>query len=85
MPRPTRRVTVIAFNFGDLLRLNDEALPARFRLVPKVNPTLLPRDFRPEACRISRHLEAITLRLYGPPRLQGAGPEVVEFCFQSAG
>jgi hypothetical protein len=79
---PNRRVFVIAFNFEELFALEDEALVERFLLVRRVNPALIPRGFRPQACRITRTRRSITLHFYQREISGEYGPEVFRFSFR---
>jgi hypothetical protein len=81
VPIPFRRVTAIAFNFEELFALDDEALLERFDLVRRVNPTLVPHDFQPDACRIVRAPRTITLRFYRRVGSEAGGAEIFRFSF----
>jgi hypothetical protein len=77
-----RQCSAIAFDFEDLFRLSDEAVLRRFRLTRKVNPAVVPPDFRPNVCQISRDLEAITLRFLRQETAEDPGTEILRFSFQ---
>jgi hypothetical protein len=73
---------MIAFNFEELFALNDEALLERFQLVRRVNPTLVPQDFQPDACRITRTPKTITLHFYRRAASQEPEAEIFRFSFR---
>jgi hypothetical protein len=81
-PKRAPRVTMIAFNFEELFALSDEALLEHFELVRKVNPTLVPQDFQPDACRITRAPKAITLHFYRRAVSEGLAMEIFRFSFR---
>jgi hypothetical protein len=82
VPNPIRRVTAIAFNFEELFTLDDEALLEHFELVRRVNPMLVPHDFHPDACRITRTPKTITLRFYRRVASEEYGTEIFRFSFR---
>ena len=82
MPTPIRRVSVIAFNFEELSTLDDEALLEHFDLVRRVNPMLVPYDFQPETCRITRAPKTITLHFYRRVGSEAYGAEIFRFSFR---
>lgn len=82
MPTPIRRAATIAFNFEELFTLDDEALLEHFELVRRVNPMLVPRDFHPDACRITRTPKTITLHFYRRVASDEYGAEVFRFSFR---
>lgn len=82
MSTPVRRVAVIAFNFEELSLLSDEALLEHFELVRRVNPMLVPSDFKLDACRITRAPKTITLRFYRRAVSAGYETEVLRFSFR---
>lgn len=82
VPRPIRRASAIAFNFEELSTLDDEALLEHFELVRRVNPTLVPPDFQPDACRITRAPKTITLRFYRRVATDEYGAEIFRFSFR---
>ena len=73
---------MIAFNFEELSILSDEALLEHFELVRKVNPTLVPQEFQPDACRITRAPRAITLYFYRRAASEDLGTEIFRFSFR---
>ena len=77
-----RESSAIAFDFEHLFRLSDEAILRRFRLTRKVNPAVVPPDFQPNVCWISRDLEAITLHFLRQNSPQDPGTEIMRFSFQ---
>lgn len=79
---PIRHATTIAFDFDFLSQENDEAILKRFDVVRRVNPTLVPSDFRADACRIVRDPDAITLHFYQRDTPEEAGTETFRFSFQ---
>jgi hypothetical protein len=82
VPTSIRHAAAIAFNFEELFALDDEALLERFELVRRVNPMLVPRDFQPGACRITRAPKTITLRFYRRVGADEYGAEVFRFSFR---
>ena len=73
---------MIAFNFEVLFALDDEALLEHFQLVRRVNPTLVPQNFKPDACRITRAARTITLHFYQRAASQTPETEIFRFSFQ---
>jgi hypothetical protein len=86
MPMPTslRHAETLAFDFPDLFRASDAALLQRFRVTRTLNPGMVPRDFQPNACRIARDLEAITLHFLWRESPEDPGTEIFRFSFQPA-
>jgi hypothetical protein len=82
VPRPIRRASAIAFNFEELFTLDDDALLEHFELVRRVNPMLVPPDFQPDACRITRAPKTITLRFYRRGASDDYGAEIFRFSFR---
>ena len=83
MQTPTlRRHAEVAFDFSELFRASDAALLQRFKLTRTVKPGIVPRDFHPNACRISRELDAITLHFLRRESSEDAGTEIFRFSFQ---
>ena len=82
MPTPIRRAATIAFNFEELFTLYDEALLEHFELVRRVNPMLVPPDFQPDACRITRAPKTITLHFYRRVASNDYGVEIFRFSFR---
>ncbi|HEY0790115.1 MAG TPA: hypothetical protein VGD78_03515 [Chthoniobacterales bacterium] len=77
-----RHSNAVAFDFQNLFRLSDEAVLGRFRLTRKVNPAVVPADFRPSVCWISRDLEAITLHFLRQDSPEDPGTEILRFSFE---
>ena len=75
---------MVAFDFEELFRSTDDTLLQRFRLARKVNPTVVPRDFRPYSCRILRDLDGITLQFYRRESADDPGTEIFRFSFKPA-
>lgn len=84
MPTPVFHRTVVAFDFADLFRSTDDTVLQRFRLTRKVNPGVVPRDFRPDSCRILRDLDSITLQFYRRENSDDPGTEIFRFSFTPA-
>jgi hypothetical protein len=82
VPSPIRRINAIAFNFEELFALDDEGLLERFELVRRVNPMLVPSDFQPDACRITRTPKTITLHFYRRLGSEEYGTEIFRFSFR---
>ena len=82
MPTPIRRTSTIAFNFEELFTLDDEGLLERFELVRRVNPMLVPADFQPDACRITRAPKTITLHFYRRQGSDDYGTKIFRFSFR---
>ena len=84
MSTSLRHAKAIAFDFSNLFRLSDAAVLQRFGLTRRVNPGVVPRDFQPNACRIARDLEAITLHFLRQESPEDPGTEIFRFSFQPA-
>lgn len=75
---------MVAFDFAELFRSTDDTVLQRFRLTRRVNPSVVPTDFRPDSCRILRDLEAITLQFYRREGSEDPGREIFRFSFKPA-
>lgn len=84
MHTPVRHLSAIAFDFQDLFRASDDTVLQRFRFTRKVNPGVVPKDFRPDACRILRDLDAITLQFFRREGPEDPGTEILRFSFKPA-
>ena len=84
MPTNLAHATAIAFDFEDLFRSSDDTLLKRFGVMRAVRPGLVPADFRPDACRIRRDADAITIEFIRRENADDPGAEVFRFSFQPA-
>jgi hypothetical protein len=84
MYTPVRHRTMVAFDFAELFRSTDDTVLQRFRLTRRVDPSVVPRDFRPDSCRILRDLDAITLQFYRRESADDPGTEIFRFSFMPA-
>ena len=84
MYTPVRHRSVIAFDFAELFRATDEAVLQRFRITRKVDPSMAPKDFRPDGYRILRDLDAITLQFFRREGPDDPGTEIFRFSFMPA-
>jgi hypothetical protein len=82
MSTSLRHAKAIAFDFQQLFRSSDDALLQRFRVTRTVNPGVVPPDFQPNACKINRDLEAITLHFLRRQSPEDPGTEIFRFSFQ---
>jgi hypothetical protein len=84
MHTPVHHRTMVTFDFEELFRSTDETVLQRFRLTRKVDPRVVPRDFRPDSCRILRDLDAITLQFFRRESPEDPGTEIFRFSFKPA-
>jgi hypothetical protein len=84
MHTPVRHLTAIAFDFADLFRASDDAVLQRFGVTRRVNPGVVPKDFRPDGYRIVRDLDAITLQFFRRENPDDPGTEILRFSFKPA-
>jgi hypothetical protein len=75
---------MVAFDFEELFRSTDDTVLHRFRLTRKVDPSMVPKDFRPDSYRILRDLDAITLQFYRRESPDDPATEIFRFSFKPA-
>jgi hypothetical protein len=82
MSMPVRHLTAVAFDFEELFRSTDDAILQRFRATGTVKPGVVPKDFRADAYRVVRDLDAITLEFFRRQSPDDPGTEILKFSFK---